>query len=92
MDRGPNAKIISAIAQLQNEKIMKKEKPIPIPQKYLVLIGQFPGLQETDFRTPTAKHGVIHEIDTGNHPPCQAKARHLMPGSQRAIKSEKAWE
>ena len=38
------------------------------------------------------KHGIVHRIETGNNPPCQAKCRPIMPGSPKALQAEQDWK
>merc|ERR1711978_785836 len=53
-------------------------KPDDIPQEYETLLQSYPNIDKPDFRA-TPAHGVKHHIDTGNHPPCKAKVRKLLP-------------
>ena len=78
-------------SKAENQKSVAKEEKIPVPKKYQKLLDKHPNLLKYDFTTAEAKHGVIHNIDTGNNTPCQAKPRPLMPGSPKAILGEKNW-
>ena len=65
-------------------------KPDDIPQEYETLLQSYPNIDKPDFRA-TPAHGVQHHIDTGNHPPCKAKVRKLLPGSPKEVLGKKKW-
>ena len=62
----------------------------PIPEPYQRLLAEFPNIDKPDFKTNPA-HGIIHTIKTGNHPPCKAKLRRLLPGSPKEQLGKKRW-
>ena len=64
--------------------------PNDIPPSYQAILDQFPGIDTPDFRKKPA-HGVTHVINTGDHPPCRAKVRHLLPGSPKEVLGKKTW-
>ena len=54
------------------------------------LIKKYPDILKLNFDTEDPKNGIIHKIDTANHPPCKSRVRKLLPGSQKEIEGEKA--
>ena len=61
-----------------------------IPPAYEAMLEQLPGIDTPDF-TKTPAHGVVHTINTGDHPPCRAKVRRLLPGSPKEVKGRQKW-
>ena len=86
---GPPAKYKSFQQWAQNMAQKAPKEPPNIPPKYAKLLGKFPHIQKADFKTQDPLHGIVHHIDTGNHPPCTAKMRPLMPGTPMAVQGEK---
>ena len=68
----------------QVHKTNDEASPDDIPPAYETLLQQFPGIEKPDFRAIPA-HGVVHHINTADHPPCKAKVRKLLPGSPKEI-------
>merc|ERR1711917_3181 len=61
-----------------------------IPPVYEKLLAKYPGIDKPDFRK-TPAHGVVHHINTENHPPCRAKVRRLLPGTPKEVLGKKKW-
>ena len=59
---------------------------------YKDLLKKFPGILKLSFDLEKSKSGVIHRIDTQDHPPCRAKRRPMMPGSEKEKEAKKAWD
>ena len=62
------------------------------PQVIQEMFKKFPGILSQSFQNSSAKHGVIHSINTGSSPACTAKLRPIMPGTPKAIKGKQAWD
>ena len=77
-------------SQQQSEIQSKAEIKEPIPSQYQEILDQFPETQKIDFQL-NPRHGVLHEIETGNAKPCRSTVRPLLPGSKKAIEVEKTW-
>ena len=58
-----------------------------IPPVYEKMLAKYPGIDTPNFKIPPA-HGVVHHIDTGDHPPCRAKLRRLLPGCPKEVKGK----
>ena len=78
-------------AQERSEINSKKEKPVEIPSQYMAIVEKYPTLQKVNF-IDKPLHGVTHTINTGNHKPCKATVRPLMPNTPKARAAEKAWK
>ena len=78
-------------SQAQAAKANQGIRPPPIPTEFKALLDEYPDIQKLDFHADTPKHGVTHNIDTGNNPPCTAKLRPLLPNSPKALKGEANW-
>jgi transposase InsO family protein len=78
-------------SQMQTQLYNDTNKPEEIQMKYKKLIDKFPELLNYSFKPGTAKHGVLHKIDTGDSAPCTAKVRPLMPGSPKEVQGKKNW-
>ena len=61
-------------------------------EKYLKLIQKYPSILKPNFKEVNPKLGIKHVIDTGEEPPCKAKTRPLLPGSEKEVKGKKAWD
>ena len=62
----------------------------PIPPAYQQLLDRYPEVMECKF-LDNPLHGVIHQIDTKNHPPCKAKMRPLLKGSPKEVIGKRNW-
>ena len=71
-------KTFQQYSQARTQQDNAKIKPQKIPAEYQKLIDKYPDLLKTDFHAETPKHGVVHNIDTGNSRPCTAKVRPLI--------------
>ena len=52
------------------------------------LLDQYPEIQTPSFTIKDPEHGVRHHIPTGDHPPCQSRARRLDPEKLAVAKAE----
>ena len=52
------------------------------------LLDQYPEIQTPSFTIKNPEHGVRHHIPTGDHPPCQSRARRLDPEKLAVAKAE----
>ena len=55
------------------------------------LLKKYPDVLKLSFKAEHSKNGVLHRIQTGDHPPCTAKVRKLLPGSEKERVCKKAW-
>ena len=72
----------------QSQKSVPELKPVPTP--YQKLIDKYPDILECRFLDQPL-HGVIHHIETKDHPPCTAKVRPLLKGSPKETIGKKNW-
>ena len=77
-------------AWLQVSKSSEIQQPDDIPPAYETLLARFPNIDKPNFKA-TPAHGVVHHINTADHPPCKAKVRKLLPGSQKEVMGKKKW-
>ena len=63
-------------------------KTKPVPAQYQQLLNKYPGIFSARI-SKTPRHNVTHSIDTGDQPPCMAKPRPIMPGTQKYVEGEK---
>ena len=90
---GGEFKTFQQYSQAKSQEASAKTKPQVTPEKYKKIIDKYPDLLKTDFHSDKPpKHGIVHNIDTGDSLPCTAKARPLMPGSPKAVQGKKDWE
>ena len=78
-------------SQAKSEQNSKQEPKKVIPPAYKEIVDQYPGVLKVNF-IDTPLHGVKHDIKTGSNRPCKATVRKMVPGSEKAIKTEKAWK
>ena len=84
---------IAAVEALGEDIIEVHDEDIDIlpESQYKHLLAKFPGLLKQNFHQEPTKSNIIHRIHTTG-PPINAKARRLLPGSDKAIKAKKAWD
>merc|ERR1712026_52641 len=71
-------------------KVTEGGKEDDIPPVYEKMLAKYPNIDKPDFRKKPA-HGVVHHINTENHPPCRAKVRRLLPGTPKEVLGKKKW-
>ena len=72
------------------DEIKSKDSPVtpPVPPQYQALLDKYPQVTTVKFNKHP-RHNVTHSIDTGDHPPCIAKPRPLMPGTRKYVQGKK---
>ena len=68
----------------------KTEPATKIPHPYQAIIDDHPTILTVDFKIQP-KHGVVHDIDTGENKPCRAKPRPLLPNSPKFLAGKQSW-
>ena len=76
--------------------ILEKEDINKIPDSpYKDILKRYPDLLVQSFSEEFTKNGVTHRIrlkeDQVGRPPCRAKVRRLLPGSEKERKAKEAW-
>ena len=67
------------------------EPKTTVPSQYQKIIDKYPGILEVKvLKKPL--HGVVHSIDTKDHPPCKAGVRPLMANTKRAKEVKQTWD
>ena len=82
-----NLAIVSYKQYSQMKTVQNATKNEPIQPEYEALISKYPDILEVKF-DKSPKHGVVHTIDTSNHPPCKSAVRPLMPNTEKAKQTE----
>ena len=77
------AKCVSVIA--------RSETKVEHTQEYIELVQKYKEVLQPNFKEAKTKHGIEHAIKTKG-PPCTAKTRPILPGSQKDIEGHKAWQ
>merc|ERR1712079_218295 len=75
--------------------VAKTEKEVKevISQEYMDIINKYPEVLKPNFKEAKTKHGITHKIKIKQGAsPCTTKVRPLLPGSQKAVEGQKAWQ
>ena len=82
---------IAAMQELGEANESENVESVP-EGPYKELIERFPDLLKPNFKTENPKNKISHRIRTGDHPPCRAKPRPMLPGSPKAVEGKKAFQ